>query len=185
MARINLLPWCDRQREARHQHFLWLLLGIAVAATGLIALGERVLDHAIEQQASRNAYLGTRIARLDERIRQISDLQARREQLLARLQVIQGLQGNRPASVRLFDQLARVLPEGVYFTELGRIGKTLSISGVAESNSQVSELLRSLAAAGDLAVPVLEEVKAASAGDEGSASVFRLTVRQAQAGVEA
>jgi type IV pilus assembly protein PilN len=185
MARINLLPWRDRQREARHQQFMWLLVGIAVAGTGLIALGERVLDRAIEQQASRNAYLGTRIASLEERIRQISDLQARREQLLVRLQIIQGLQGNRPASVRLFDQLARVLPNGVYFTELGRVGKTLSISGVAESNGQVSELLRSLAAAGDLAVPVLEEVKVASAGDEDPASVFRLTVAQAQADAEA
>jgi len=185
MARINLLPWRDRQRAVRHQHFLWLLGGIAVAAAGLIALGERVLDHAIEQQASRNAYLGSRIASLDERIRQISDLQVRREQLLARLQIIQGLQGNRPASVRLFDQLARALPDGVYFTELGRVGKMLSISGVAESNDQVSELLRSLAAASGLAVPVLEEVKTASAGDEGSASIFRLTVAQAPAGVEA
>jgi len=73
----------------------------------------------------------------------------------------------------------------VYFTELGRVGKMLSISGVAESNDQVSELLRSLAAARGLAVPVLEEVKTASAGDEGSASVFRLTVAQAPAGVEA
>jgi len=171
MARINLLPWREKQREVRHQHFLWLLVGIAVVATGLIA--------------SRNAYLGARIASLDERISQISDLQARREQLLARLQIIQGLQGNRPASVRLFDQLTRALPDGVYFTELGRVGKTLSIGGVAESNAQVSQLLRSLAAAGGLAVPVLEEVKTASAGDEGSTSVFRLTVAQAQAGLEA
>lgn len=185
MARINLLPWREKQREARHQHFLWQLVGIAVAATGLIALGERILDRAIEQQASRNAYLGARIASLDERISQISDLQARREQLLTRLQIIQGLQGNRPASVRLFDQLTRALPDGVYFTELGRVGKTLSIGGVAESNAQVSQLLRSLAAAGGLAVPVLEEVKTASAGDEGSTSVFRLTVAQAQAGLEA
>lgn len=185
MARINLLPWRDRQREAQRQHFLRVLVGVAVIAIGFILLGERFLDHAIERQASRNAYLGTRIASLDERIRQISDLQARREQLLARLQIIQGLQGNRPASVRLFDQLARALPDGVYFTELQRVGKTLSISGVAESKVQVSELLRSLAVAGDLAVPVLEEVKVASAGAEDPASVFRLTVGQAQAGVEA
>lgn len=185
MAGINLLPWRDRQRAARHQHFLCLLVGIAVVGTCFIALGERVLDRATEQQTSRNAYLATLIANLDEQVGQINDLQARREQLLARLQIIQGLQGNRPASVRLFDQLARVLPDGVYFTELGRRGKTLSISGVAESNHQVSRLLRRLAAAGDLAVPVLEEVKAQSAGDEGSASVFRLTVAQAQAGAQA
>lgn len=156
-----------------------------MVGTCFIALGERVLDRATEQQTSRNAYLATRIANLDEQVGQINDLHARREQLLARLQIIQGLQGNRSASVRLFDQLARVLPDGVYFTELGRRGKTLSISGVAESNHQVSRLLRRLAAAGDLAVPVLEEVKAQSAGDEGSASVFRLTVAQAQAGAQA
>jgi type IV pilus assembly protein PilN len=65
---------------------------------------------------------------VDERIKQISDLKARRQQLLERMRIIQDLQGNRPISGRIFDQLARTLPDGVYFTEVKRVGKTLSIS---------------------------------------------------------
>ncbi|MNP58480.1 Fimbrial assembly protein (PilN) [compost metagenome] len=95
------------------------------------------------------------------------------------MRIIQDLQGNRPISGRIFDQLARTLPDGVYFTEVKMAGKRLSITGAAESNNRVSDLMRNLDASDSFDAPSLTEVKASTAGQLDQASVFQLTVRQA------
>ncbi|AWY42380.1 pilus assembly protein PilN [Pseudomonas putida] len=180
MARINLLPWREELREERRKRFLLILVGVLVGAAGLVLIANQVITGAIDRQVARNNYLGKQIAVVDERIKQISDLKARRQQLVERMRIIQDLQGNRPISGRIFDQLARTLPDGVYFTQVKMEGKTLSISGAAESNNRVSDLMRNLEASDWFDAPSLTEVKATTAGQVDQANVFQLTVRQTQ-----
>jgi type IV pilus assembly protein PilN len=58
--------------------------------------------------------------------------------------------------------------------------KTLSITGAAQSNNRVSDLMRNLEASDWFDAPSLTEVKATAAGQVQQANVFRLTVRQTQ-----
>lgn len=180
MARINLLPWREELREQRRKHFLLILVGVLVASVGAVMIANQTLDNAIARQVMRNDYIGKQIAVVDERIKQISDLKARRQQLIERMRIIQDLQGNRPISGRVFDQLARTLPDGVYFTEVKMDGKTLSITGAAESNNRVSDLMRNLDASDWFDAPSLTEVKATTAGQLDQTNIFQLTVRQTQ-----
>ncbi len=147
---------------------------------GAVLIADQIITTAIERQMARNDYIGKQIAVVDERIKQISELKARRQQLVERMRIIQDLQGNRQISGRVFDQLARTLPDGVYFTDVKMAGKTLSISGAAESNNRVSELMRNLDASDWFDAPSLNEVKATSADQVEQANVFQLTVRQTQ-----
>ncbi|CRL49269.1 PilN domain-containing protein [Pseudomonas sp. URMO17WK12:I11] len=183
MARINLLPWREELREERRKRFLLTLVGVLLCSVGGVLVADQFISGAIDRQAARNAYIGKQIAVVDERIAQISDLKARRQQLVERMRIIQDLQGNRPISGRIFDQLARTLPDGVYFTEVKMIGKTLSITGAAESNNRVSDLMRNLDASDWFDAPSLTEVKATTAGQLDQANVFQLTVRQTQPAV--
>lgn len=180
MARINLLPWREERREVRRKRFLLVLVAAMVGAMGAVLVANRVISDAIDQQVARNDYIGKQVAVVDERISQINDLKARRQQLVERMAVIQGLQGNRQISGRIFDQLARALPDGVYFTEVKMTAKTLSITGAAQSNNRVSELMRNLEASDWFDAPSLTEVKATAAGQLEQANVFQLTVRQTQ-----
>jgi type IV pilus assembly protein PilN len=180
MARINLLPWREERREQRRQRFLLILAGVLVAAVGAVLIVNQVISAAIERQAARNEYINQQIAVVDQRIKQISDLKARRQQLVERMRIIQDLQGNRPVSGRIFDQLARTLPDGVYFTEVKMADNTLSITGAAESNNRVSDLMRNLNASDWFDAPSLTEVKATTAGQLDQFNVFQLTVRQTQ-----
>jgi type IV pilus assembly protein PilN len=181
MARINLLPWREERREQRRKRFLLVLVGVLAGSAGALLMANQVISSAIERQIARNDYIGKQIAVVDERIKQISDLKARRQQLVERMRIIQDLQGNRPISGRIFDQLARTLPDGVYFTEVKMAGKTLSITGAAQSNNRVSDLMRNLDASDWFDAPSLTEVKATTAGQLDQANVFQLTVRQSQA----
>jgi type IV pilus assembly protein PilN len=180
MARINLLPWREEQREERRKRYLLILVVVLVGSTGTVLIANQAISGAIDRQVARNDYIGKQIAVVDERIKRISDLKARRQQLVERMRIIQDLQGNRPISGRIFDQLARTLPDGVYFTEVKMDGKTLSITGAAESNNRVSDLMRNLEASDWFGAPSLTEVKASTAGQLDQANVFQLTVRQTQ-----
>jgi type IV pilus assembly protein PilN len=183
MARINLLPWREQQREERKKRFILALAGVLVLGVGAILLANQYLSSAIAHQTARNQFITAEIVQLDARIKDISELKSRRKQLLERMKIIQDLQGNRPIIGRIFDQLARTLPDGVYFNDVKMTGQMISISGVAESNNRVSDLLRNLDASDWLESPSLTEVKANTGGVD-QANTFQLTVRQTQPAVE-
>src|SRR5262245_43179894 len=143
MANINLLPWREWERERKKNEFLTRIGGVVLVGVLAVLLGGWYLDNSVEHQNARNQFLTDRIAELDQQIAEIRDLRAKRDQLLARMRVIQELQGNRPVIVRVFDELVRTLAKGVYFTTLDMKGSTLSVSGTAESNNRISSLMRS------------------------------------------
>lgn len=180
MARINLLPWREQLREERKQRFLVTLAGVFVVAAGTVFLGDQYLSGAIEKQSARNDFVSKEIAVLDARIKEISELKARRQQLLERMKIIQDLQGNRPIIGRVFDQLVRTLPDGVYFTGVKMAEKNIAIVGAAVSNNRVSSLMRNLDASEWLAAPNLTEVKSVTSGAVDQANVFQLSVQQTQ-----
>jgi type IV pilus assembly protein PilN len=180
MARINLLPWREQLREERKKRFVLALGAVFLLALGLLFLGDQYFSSAIERQNARNGFLTQEIAVLDSRIKEIAELKQRRQQLLERMKIIQDLQGNRPIIGRVFDQLVRTLPDGVYFTDLKMTGKSIAIIGAAESNSRVSNLMRNLDGSEWLTAPNLTEVKAVTAGAVDQANVFQLTVQQTQ-----
>lgn len=178
MAHINLLPWREKLREERRRRFLMALGAVLAGSVGILFLADQYLSLARERQMARNDFLRREIAVLDARIKEISELRTRRQQLLERMKIIQDLQGNRPIIVRVFDELARTLPDGVHFSELTMTGSRISIRGTAESNSKVSSLMRSLDGSAWLAAPNLAEVKAVTSGAVEQANNFQLTVQQ-------
>ncbi len=184
MARINLLPWREQLREERKQRFLVAMVAFIGLGAGLVFLAAQYLNAQIENQMARNEFVRKEIAVLDARIKEISELKTKKEQLLERMKIIQDLQGNRPVIGRVFDQLVRTLPDGVYFSSVKMAGKAITIAGAAESNNRVSNLMRNLDASEWLEAPNLSEVKAVTAGAVDQANVFLLTVQQTQPDVE-
>jgi len=175
MANINLLPWREARRQERKKQFL-IGLGATLAGAELsVLLWGLAVNSQIDSQQSRNQYLRTQIALLDQEVVEIRDLQRKRNQLIERIRVIQALQGNRPVIVRLLDQLVRTVPDGVFYTSLQTKENVVSLEGVAESNNRVSSLMRRLDASDWLENPNLDAVQAAPDYGE-QATTFKLTV---------
>ena len=177
MARINLLPWREQLREQRKQQFVATLIGMVMLGAALIFIGDQVFSSLINEQLARNSFIQRENQALDARIKEIQELRKKRQELIERTKVIQDLQGNRPITSHVFDQLARTIPEGVYFTAVRLTGKHISIEGAAESNNLISSLMRRQDASDWLALPSLAEVKALEL-DGQDASQFKLTVQQ-------
>jgi len=154
-----------------------MILGAAIIAGGLVFLWKTDMDSRIAYQQSRNAYIETATKKLDQQIKEIENLKRKRDELLARMQVIQDLQGKRPVIVRVFDELVRTLPDGLFYTDLKRAGERLDIVGMAESNSRVSTLMRQFEESEWFTDPNLSNVSAADSRRAGY-SQFNLSVKQ-------
>jgi len=176
MARINLLPWREWEREKRKQEFLVNLAMVFLGAGLVVLLWGWQLDGAVENQNARNKMLETEIAALDKKIAEIRTLRQEREELLSRMQVIQDLQGNRPVIVRVFDELVRTVSKGVFYSDLSMLGNNLTVTGTAESNNRISALMRNLDTSDWFTNPNLKSIKEDAAG--GQTSNFDLTFVQ-------
>ena len=175
MAKINLLPWREQRREQLRKEFLVVLGGVAGAGIFVVLLAIIFVNGQIDHQGERNAYLTGEIAKLDTQVAEIRELQTRRNQLIDRMRVIQDLQGTRPVIVRIFDEIVRTLPDGVFYRSLQRQANSISIEGTAESNNRVSSLMRRLEASEWFADPNLKAVKANPKYGE-QANDFQMTV---------
>jgi type IV pilus assembly protein PilN len=60
------------------------------------------------------------------------------------MNVITDLQGTRPVIVRIFDELVRTLPDGVFYETVTRTENVIAVEGVAESYARITELMRRL-----------------------------------------
>jgi type IV pilus assembly protein PilN len=171
MIRINLLPHREEKRKRRHQQFM-ALAGFSLVL-GLLAGGAvwLFLDSQVTQQRANVAYMKGEIDKLDKQIEEIRKIREETASLLAKKQVVEGLQSNRSEPVQLLDQLLRQLPEGVYLKGFKQTGPKVNISGYAQSNARVSTLMRNLGASPYLENPELVEIKAVPAPDKSGGKV--------------
>ena len=164
MANINLLPWREALRKEKQQEFLTIVVGVAAVAFFIIYTITGFYDSALSSQNARNKYLKDEIKILDARIVEIRDLRDTRKQLVERMELIQDLQGNRPVIVRIFDEVARSVPEDLYFTSLSVEGDSVKVAGVAKSNNRVAALMRNFDQSDWFSNPALLGVQALDDG---------------------
>ncbi len=162
--RINLLP--HRQLRKARQQRMFALLAAVVAGIGLAAVGggQAYIANLKAGQDARNAFLKDEIVKLDKQIAEIAQLQEKTQDLLARKDVVESLQNNRSESVHLFDDLMRLLPDGLYLKSVKQSGDDVVLMGYAQSSARVSTFMRSLEATELFDEPLLVEVKSAMVG---------------------
>jgi type IV pilus assembly protein PilN len=139
---VNLLPHREAARKRRRELF-FATLGFS-AIVGLLISGAIYSWYLaqIDIQRGKNDFLKVEISRLDTQIKDIATLQAEIAALRARQNAVEDLQGNRNLPVYLLSELTRQLPEGVYLNSMKQDNQSVSITGVAQSNERVSEVLR-------------------------------------------
>jgi len=178
---INLLPWREELRQDQKKQFTVLTLLMMTLAGFIVLLMYVQMSAKIDYQLSRNKFMSSEIAQLDEEIAEIRDLRKVRRSLVERMEVIQDLQRSRPSIVHLFTEIVSTVPNGVYLKTLTQSGNSLLMNGEAESNARVSTYMRNLDSSEwfknpNLTVIEIEDIKV------NRISTFTLTVKETSPG---
>lgn len=163
MIKINLLPHREAKRKQKQAAFVALMaLGGLLGVIVVLAVGAYNASR-ISIQEERNRVIKGANAELDKKIAQIATLKQEIEALKARQQAVEDLQGDRNQPVYLLDELVKQTPAGVYLKSFKQEGQRVTLSGYAQSQERVAELLRNLAGNSQwLERPDLTEVRAAN-----------------------
>lgn len=144
MILINLLPHREAARKRRREVFYACLAASALGGLVIAAALYLYEVSAISTQQVRNETLQSEIRKLDAQIKDIANLQQEIAGLRARQQAVEDLQADRNMPVHILVELVRQLPDGVFLTSLRQDNQVVTLTGVAQSNERVSELLRNL-----------------------------------------
>lgn len=142
MPHINLLPWREEQRQESKKKFVTILIAIVIVCFVSMYLLSSFYGALKDGQNLKNSYLSAEINKLDKRITDIRDLDKKKENLQQRMRLIEELQSSRNLGTQIMDEVAKIVPAGVYFTKLERRGNQIHVLGRSESNNRLSTMLR-------------------------------------------
>jgi type IV pilus assembly protein PilN len=167
MIKINLVaetPAAAATQAARPQFSLGAKQGdiilLIVLALACIVVGtqwylltsERAKLQRIEQEKRRER------DELLVYIKKVEELEAKREQLRHKIQVIEELKANQRGPVRIMDEVSRALPELVWLTKLTLKGNELQLDGSAMDENAVANYIANLDASPHFAEPELKNM---------------------------
>ncbi len=167
--------WLKLETDARA-----MAMGGAFGIAALVVLvGVLLMNAIIDSQYDRNKLLNEEITKLDDRIKEILDLEDQKDRLVARMKIIEQLQQSRPEIVHVFEELARTLPDGVFLSSVKQSGVNIEIKGTAESNTRVSAFMRNIDASDWLEKPDLQVVEVKDDKNDGlRTSEFTVDAKQ-------
>jgi type IV pilus assembly protein PilN len=145
MILINLLPHREAARKKQKEQF-FTQLGLSALLGGIVCGAVFTwYQGQISSQQARNSFLQTEITKLENEIKDINSLQAEIASLRARQTAVEDLQGDRNLPVHMLDELVKQLPDGIYLRTMKQENRSVLLTGTAQSQERVSELLRNLA----------------------------------------
>jgi len=176
MAHINLLPWREAALKAKQKEYFTALTAVALLTFALILAINFYFQARIDGQNSKNKYLKNEITQLDIQIAEIKTLNDKKAALQKRINVVEQLQRSRNVGTRVLDEIATIIPNGIYITELEKQGNTLKLTGKSESNNHLANMIRAVELS-ELFVDATPESITADDGSPKLLSSFKMKVK--------
>jgi type IV pilus assembly protein PilN len=173
MIKINLVaetPAAATSQAARPQFSLGAKQGdiilLVVLALACVVVGtqwylltsKRAELRQVEQEKRRER------DELLQYIKKVEELEAKREALRHKIQVIEQLKDNQRGPVRIMDEVSRALPELVWLTRLSLKGDELLLDGSAMDENAVANFISNLDASPHFEEPELKNLTRAERG---------------------
>jgi len=176
MAFINLLPWREEAEKAQQREYFTILTMVAVAAFAFVFMVSQFYQMRIDGQTARNQFLQNEIQLLDVRIAKIKDLNEKKKELKKRTSVVEQLQRSRNVGTEVLNEIAKIVPTGVYLTKLEKQGNSIKIVGKSESNNHLANMIREIERSTLLTDATLESITTNEAKSK-LLSDFKMQVR--------
>jgi len=160
MIKINLLPYRETAAKEGMARQIVIVAGVLILVVLALAGTQIYLS-------ANNARMESEIKTAEEKLvalnRQVGDVEKFKEEkriLERKLSVINGLERNRLAPVKMLDELVRLVPtRDVWLDKFTQKGMELQIEGVARDNTAVSRFMWNLERAGFISAVELVATK--------------------------
>jgi type IV pilus assembly protein PilN len=176
MAHINLLPWRENALKEKKKEYFTILTAIGLVAFALILVVNFYYQSRIDGQTSKNQYIKNEIAQLDIQIAEIRTLNDKKAALQKRIDVIEQLQRSRNVGTQVLDEIAKIIPNGIYITLLEKQGNVIYLTGKSESNNHLANMIRAIELS-DLFIDATPESITADDGSPKLLSSFKMKVK--------
>jgi len=158
MAHINLLPWREEAEKAKQREYFSILALVGIVAFAIVFSISQYYQARIDGQNSRNQYLTNEIKILDIRIGEIKTLNEKKKELEQRMDVVEQLQRSRNVGTQVLNEIAQIIPNGIYLTHLMKVNNTLQLKGKSESNNHLANMIREIERSDLFVDAVLESI---------------------------
>jgi len=176
MAYINLLPWREEALKVKQKEFFTILAAVGLCAFALVFAVNLYFQARIDGQTTRNQFLKNEIQKLDIQIAEIKTLNDKKAALQKRIDVVEQLQRSRNVGTQVLDEIAKIIPNGIYITQIDKQGNSIQITGKSESNNHLANMIRAIELS-DLFTDATPESITADDGSPKLLSSFKMRVK--------
>jgi type IV pilus assembly protein PilN len=170
---INLLPWREEIIEYNKKIFTRLILAALVLAGVVLILVYNLFFGRVTYETSYAQALEKAKLNLVGNVTAYFSQQKLQKEINARYLMLQRLQYSRFETVSLLNEIAKVTPKGIYLNKLIRKDDRVELSGVANSNLLIANMMQSIEKSKQLKTISLEKVEKKQ-GDNSSVTEFDL-----------
>lgn len=157
--KINLLPWREIHRKKEKQRLISLAFAGLTVVVAACLLTNYCTFNLIDKQQNDNHKLREKIAILTTKIQEIHKIKETKKRLINRIILLQKLQNNRVLIVHLFDELIKLMPDGLYLNQIRCKGTEITLEGVTKSHIVLTKLMQNIEANPWMQASKLIEIK--------------------------
>ncbi len=144
MIRINLLPVRAKKKRNTSIYQLVAMSGVLMVTLVVSFTVHTIFQNRVEERETKLAANEAEIKRLQTIIGEVNELDKQKNRLLNQLAVIDKLEKGKRGPVRVLDELSNSIPKRVWITSFREQGGTLSLTGAAVDNADISEFMRAM-----------------------------------------
>ncbi len=148
MIKINLLPSKKKPPKKVTDLQKQVVFAILIFAGVVGGLGYywKYQSDTIEILTKQKASAEARLREQDNMLKEVKNVEAERDRVQEKINVVQQLKKNQAGPVRLLDEVSKALPLGVNITSLTESNNNISIEGQAFGNNEVVHFIDNLKA---------------------------------------
>lgn len=170
---INLLDWRGKQKFIANNRFYAIAASISIVAGILTATSSIYVMMQINKAKQNIKLLGRELSPIEGEITKITEMQEQIEQIVAKRTQLESLESSRIYLVIVWNDIAKVMPEGIVIEELSRKEDVIDLIGKGANNEQIASLLRNIQALPWVKSAKLTEIKTATTSNSREGSVVR------------
>jgi type IV pilus assembly protein PilN len=175
MTQINLLPWREQERQWRKIQFL-ITLGVFIGITLIIIVIVHLYQKSlINEEKQRIIYLQTTLGSRQAEYQTLKKQKQKQVAIETELKFMSALRNKSFGAVQIMNELVKITPKTITLDQLMREGSKITIAGRAQSELQITQLMKNMDKSSIFQQPDLTRISAVQ-GSAGTERVFELVV---------